>query len=132
MNMQQTQRWGWMLWICLVLIGCGQRVEPEKIVLQQLSWYPQATALTTTTTDVYVLVQFTTTDSMMAIRNHYREILPGFRVEDWPYERTVDIAGDFHFLYLEGREAQTIVVDVEPAGAGQQTVKVYIYERQFR
>ncbi len=130
MNMQKTQRWGWKLWICLLMIGCGPRAEPEKIVLQRLSSYPEAVVLTTTTTE-YVLVEFTTTDSVAVIRDHYRAQLPGFRMEEWPYERTVNIAGDFQFLYLEGEEGQTIVLDIEPAGAPQQLVKVYIYERKF-
>ena len=125
-------RFGYVLCVCLVLIGCGQRVEPEKIVLQRLSWYPEATALTKTITAEYVLVQFTSTDSRAEIRDHYREKLPGFRFQEPIRIRSVDARGDFEFLYVEGREAQVIVVDVEPAGAGQQTVMVYIYERTFR
>ena len=125
-------RFGCVLCVCLVLIGCGQRVEPEKIVLQRLSWYPEATALTKTITTEYVLVQFTTTDSFAEIRNHYREKLPGFRLREGSRERLRDEYGDFDFLYVEGREAQVIVVKIEPAGAGEQTVKVYIYERTFR
>ena len=132
MTIRQMQRWHSVLWICLVLIGCGPRVEPEKIVMQRLSWYPDATALTKITTTEYVLVQFTTTDSPVAIRAHYRAKLPGFRFQEPIRVRSVDAAGDFEFLYVEGREAQVIVVDVEPAGGGQQTVKVYIYERTFR
>ena len=129
MHIREMHRLGWILF-ALMLLGCGPRVEPEKIVMQRLSSYPGAVDLTTTTTE-YVLVEFTTTDSVAVIRDHYRAQLPGFRVEAWPYVRTVDVAGDFQFLYLDGEEGQTIVLDIEPAGAPQQLVKVYIYARKF-
>ncbi len=132
MRMRHVHHWGWILIAGLLLIGCGPRVEPEKLVRQRLSWYPDATALTETTTSEYVRVQFTTTDRYTAIRDHYRAKLPGFRFQEPVRERSVNARGDFAFLYVEGREAQVIVVDVEPAGAGQQTVTVYIYERTFR
>ncbi len=132
MQSRWIRRCGWIFLVCVLLVGCGQRPEPEKIVLQRLSYYPGATGLTTTTTAAYVLVEFTTTDSPTAIRDHYRAKLPGFRFREPIYERLVDVYGDFDFVYVEGREAQVIVMDLEPTVGGQTVVKVYIHERTFR